>query len=188
MSDLYHPCQVLADVLTLKERFGDLAGLKLAFCGDGNNVAHSLMLTCARLGIDFAIATPRGYEPNPEIVAQADGLAAVSGSRLQLTGDPAEAVDGAHAVYTDVWTSMGQEKEAAKRRKAFAGYQVNDALFALARPGRRLHALPARAPRRGSHRFRHRAQPLGGFRSGRKPPARAEGAAAHDDGIIALYI
>jgi ornithine carbamoyltransferase len=144
LSDLYHPCQALADVLTLKERFGDFAGLKLAFCGDGNNVAHSLMLTCARLGIDFAIATPRGYEPNPEIVAQADGLAAVSGSKLQLTGDPAEAVDGAHAVYTDVWTSMGQEKEAAKRRKAFAAYQVDDVLFAQARPGAVfMHCLPA---------------------------------------------
>jgi ornithine carbamoyltransferase len=144
LSDLYHPCQALADVLTLKERFGDFAGLKLAFCGDGNNVAHSLMLTCARLGIDFAIATPRGYERNPEIVAQADGLAAVSGSKLQLTGDPAEAVDGAHAVYTDVWTSMGQEKEAAKRRKAFAAYQVDDVLFAQARPGAVfMHCLPA---------------------------------------------
>jgi ornithine carbamoyltransferase len=128
LSDLYHPCQVLADVLTLKERFGDFAGLKLAFSGDGNNVAHSLMLTCARLGIDFAIATPHGYEPNPEIVAQADGLAA----------------DGAHAVYTDVWTSMGQEKESARRRKAFAGYQVNDELFALARPDAVfMHCLPA---------------------------------------------
>jgi len=144
LSDLYHPCQALADVLTLKERFGDFAGLKLAFSGDGNNVAHSLMLSAARLGIDFAIATPHGYEPNPEIVAQADGLAAVSGSKLQLTDDPAEAVDGAHAVYTDVWASMGQEKEAAKRRKAFADYQVNDALFALARPDAVfMHCLPA---------------------------------------------
>ncbi|MGO4881043.1 MAG: ornithine carbamoyltransferase [Bryobacteraceae bacterium] len=144
LSDLYHPCQVLADVLTLKERFGDFAGLKLAFCGDGNNVAHSLMLTCARLGVDFSIATPHGYEPNAEIVAPADGLAAVSGSSLQLTDDPAEAVDGAHAVYTDVWTSMGQEKESAKRRKAFADYQVNGELFALARPDAVfMHCLPA---------------------------------------------
>jgi len=102
------------------------------------------MLTCARLGMDFALAAPHGYEPNPEIVAQADGLAAVSGSRLQLTDDPAEAVNGAHAVYTDVWASMGQEKEAAKRRKAFAGYQVNDALFAQARPDAIfMHCLPA---------------------------------------------
>jgi ornithine carbamoyltransferase len=144
LSDLYHPCQVLADVLTLKERFGSFAGLKLAFCGDGNNVAHSLMLTCARLGIDFAIATPHGFEPDPEIVAQADGLAAVSGSTLLLTDDPAEAVQGAHAVYTDVWISMGQEKDALKRRKAFQQYQVNDALFAQARPEAVfMHCLPA---------------------------------------------
>jgi len=144
LSDLYHPCQALADVLTLKEHFGSFGGLKLAFCGDGNNVAHSLMLTSARLGIDFAIATPQGYAPNPDIVAQADGLAAVSGSTVQLTGDPAEAVDGAYAVYTDAWTSMGQEKESAKRRKAFADYQVNDELFALARPDAVfMHCLPA---------------------------------------------
>ena len=144
LSDLYHPCQVLADVLTLKERFGDFAGLKLAFCGDGNNVAHSLMLTCARLGVDFAIATPRGYEPNPEIVAQAVGLAAVSGSKLQLTGDPAEAVDGAHAVYTDVWASMGQEEETEKRAAIFAPYQVNETLMAEAAPDTVfMHCLPA---------------------------------------------
>ncbi len=144
LSDLYHPCQALADIVTLKEHFGEFSGLKLAFCGDGNNVAHSLMLSAARLGIDFALATPHGYEPNPEIVAQADGLAAVSGSTLQLTHDPAEAVDGAHAVYTDVWASMGQEKEAAKRRKAFAAYQVNEELFSLARPDAVfMHCLPA---------------------------------------------
>ncbi len=102
------------------------------------------MLTCARLGIDFAIACPEGYEPNPEIVSQADGLAAVSGATLLLTSDPAEAVDGAHAVYADVWTSMGQEKEAATRRQAFAGYQVNDELFSLARPDAVfMHCLPA---------------------------------------------
>jgi len=144
LSDLYHPCQALADVLTLRERFGNLAGLKLAFCGDGNNVAHSLMLTATRLGMDFAIAAPHGYEPNPEIVAQADGLAAVNGATLRITDDPAEAVEGAHVVYTDVWASMGQEKEAAKRRKAFQPYQVNDGLFALARPDAVfMHCLPA---------------------------------------------
>jgi len=144
LSDLYHPCQALADMLTLKEHFGSFAGLKLAFCGDGNNVAHSLMLSAARLGVDFAIATPHGYEPNAEIVAQADGLAAVSGATLQLTDDPAEAVAGAHAVYTDVWTSMGQEKETAKRRKAFAPYQVDESLFAQARPDAVfMHCLPA---------------------------------------------
>jgi len=144
LSDMYHPCQVLADMLTLKEQFGEFSGLKLAFCGDGNNVAHSLMLNAARLGIDFAIATPPGYEPNSEIVAQAGGLAAISGSSLLVTGDPAAAVEGAHAVYTDVWASMGQEKEAARRRKAFHSYQVNSDLFELARPEAVfMHCLPA---------------------------------------------
>jgi ornithine carbamoyltransferase len=144
LSDMYHPCQALADFVTLKERYGNFSGLKLAFCGDGNNVAHSLMLTAARLGVDFAIATPHDYAPNREIVSQADGLAAITGSALLVTDDPAEAVDGAHAVYTDVWTSMGQEKEALKRRKAFAPYQVNDDLFALARPDAVfMHCLPA---------------------------------------------
>ena len=144
LSDVFHPCQALADMLTLKEHFGDCAGLKLAFIGDGNNVAHSLMLNAARLGMDFAIGTPHGYEPDPDIVAQADGLAAVSGASLLLTDDPAEAVAGAHAVYTDVWASMGQEKEAARRRKAFQHYQVNTALFAQARADAVfMHCLPA---------------------------------------------
>ncbi len=188
LSDLYHPCQALADVLTLKERFGELSGLKVAFCGDGNNVAHSLMLTCARLGIDFALAPPHGYEPNPEIVAQADGLAAVSGATLLLTDDPAAAVAGAHAVYTDVWTSMGQEKESAKRRKAFAAYQVNDALFALARPDAVfMHCLPAHREEEVTDSVIEHSRSCG-FRSGRKPPPCPEGAVAHDDGIIAVYL
>src|SRR6266851_10222037 len=145
LSDLYHPCQALADVLTLREQFGELRGLKLAFTGDGNNVAHSLMLTAVRLGIDFAMATPQGYAPNADIVSQAEGLAAISGTRLQITHDPAEAVVGAHAVYTDVWTSMGQEKEAARRRKDFAGHQVNDSLMSKARPDAVfMHCLPAK--------------------------------------------
>jgi ornithine carbamoyltransferase len=145
LSDLYHPCQALADVFTLRERFGELRGLKLAFVGDGNNVAHSLMLSAVRLGVDFAISTPEGYAPNAEIVAQAEGLAAVSGARLQVTNDPAKAVAGASAVYTDVWTSMGKEKESVKRRKQFAGHQVNASLMALARHDAVfMHCLPAK--------------------------------------------
>ncbi len=145
LSDIYHPCQALADVFTLRERFGELRGLKLAFVGDGNNVAHSLMLTALRLGVDFAISTPEGYAPNTEIVAQAEGLAAVSGARLQVTHDPAQAVAGASAVYTDVWTSMGKEKESAKRRKQFASHQVNGGLMALARHDAVfMHCLPAK--------------------------------------------
>jgi len=145
LTDLYHPCQALADVFTLQERFGELRGLKLAFVGDGNNVAHSLMLTAVRLGMDFTIATPAGYAPNAEIVSQAEGLAAISGARLKVTNDPAEAAENAHAVYTDVWTSMGQEKESAKRRKQFAGHQLNQDLMGLARPDAVfMHCLPAK--------------------------------------------
>ena len=145
LSDLYHPCQALADVFTLRERFGELRGLKLAFVGDGNNVAHSLMLSAVRLGVDFAISTPQGYAPNADIVAQAEGLAAVSGARLQVTNDPAKAVAGASAVYTDVWTSMGKEKESVKRRKQFAGHQVNGDLMSLARHDAVfMHCLPAK--------------------------------------------
>ena len=145
LSDLYHPCQALADVFTLQERFGELRGLKLAFVGDGNNVAHSLMLSAVRLGVDFAISTPEGYAPNADIVAQAEGLAEVSGARLEVTNAAAVAVSGANAVYTDVWTSMGHEKESAKRRKHFAGHQVNEALMAQARPDAVfMHCLPAK--------------------------------------------
>jgi ornithine carbamoyltransferase len=145
LSDLFHPCQALADMQTIRERFGGLSGLKLAFVGDGNNVAHSLMLCAPRLGMDFALACPPGYLPNPDIVAQAQGLAAVAGVALQITHSTPEALSGAHAVYTDVWASMGQEQEGAIRRKAFRDYQVNDALFALARPDAIfMHCLPAK--------------------------------------------
>jgi ornithine carbamoyltransferase len=145
LSDLFHPCQALADMQTIRERFGGLAGLKLAFVGDGNNVAHSLMLCAPRLGMDFALACPPGYLPNPDIVAQAQGLAAVAGVALQITHSAEEALAGAHTVYTDVWASMGQEQEGAIRRRAFRDYQVNDALFALARPDAIfMHCLPAK--------------------------------------------
>ena len=145
LSDLFHPCQALADMQTIQERFGDVQGLKLTFVGDGNNVAHSLMLTSLRLGMNFALACPRGYVPNPDIVAQAEGLAAVSGARLLISHDPAEALAGAHAVYTDVWASMGQEQEASTRRRDFREYQVNDDLFALAHPDAVfMHCLPAK--------------------------------------------
>ena len=145
LSDLYHPCQALADVQTIQQRFGNLKGLKLAFLGDGNNVAQSLMITSVRLGMDFALGCPQGYLPNPETLAQAEGLAAVSGASLAITHDVAEALAGAHAVYTDVWTSMGQEREALKRKKAFRPYQVTEELLAQARPEAIfMHCLPAR--------------------------------------------
>jgi ornithine carbamoyltransferase len=145
LSDLYHPCQALADLQTVREHFGDVRGRKVAFVGDGNNVAHSLMLTSVRLGMHFALGCPEGYAPDPEIVAQAEGLAAVEGGTVLITQDPAAALRDAHAVYTDVWTSMGQEQEAVERRKAFHPYQVNDTLFAEARPDAVfMHCLPAK--------------------------------------------
>ena len=147
LSDLYHPCQALADMQTIRERFGApvLQGMKLAFVGDGNNVAQSLMLTSLRLAMDFALACPEGYLPDPDIVTQAEGLAAVTGASLLVTHDTAAAVSGAHTVYTDVWTSMGQEQEMVKRKRAFHDYQVNDALFAQARPDAIfMHCLPAK--------------------------------------------
>jgi len=144
LSDLYHPCQALADFQTLEERFGPVGGLKLAFIGDGNNVAHSLMLDAGRLGVHFSIATPRGYEPNAMIVSKAVKFAAESGSDITITNDPAEAVAGAHAVYTDVWASMGQEDEADERRRIFQPYQINETLFARARHDAVfMHCLPA---------------------------------------------
>ncbi|MGH9776927.1 MAG: ornithine carbamoyltransferase [Candidatus Acidiferrales bacterium] len=144
LSEREHPCQALADYFTLQERLGDLKPLKLAFVGDGNNVAHSLLLTAARLGSRIAVATPPGYEPDAEIVQEASTLAAQTGGKVELTYDAEEAVAGADAVYTDVWASMGQEGEAGERRGIFAPYQVNEELMARAAPHAVfLHCLPA---------------------------------------------
>jgi ornithine carbamoyltransferase len=144
LSDRYHPCQILADFQTLEERFGNLRGFKLAFVGDGNNVCHSLLLAGARLGVNLKIATPPNYRPDPAIVAEARQAARETRGRIELLTDPAEAVAGAQAVYTDVWASMGQEQEAAEREKVFAPYQVNDALMAHALPDALfMHCLPA---------------------------------------------
>ncbi|MGA7412168.1 MAG: ornithine carbamoyltransferase [Bryobacteraceae bacterium] len=145
LSDMYHPCQALADMFTLKEQFGRLKGLKLAYVGDGNNVAHSLLLNTVRLGINCSIATPRGFGPNAEIVLQAAQLADDHGAEIEITNDPVQAVAAAHAVYTDVWASMGQEFEADQRKQIFAPYQVNDALMAEARQDAVfMHCLPAK--------------------------------------------
>jgi ornithine carbamoyltransferase len=145
LSDLYHPCQALADVLTVKEKFGKWRGLKLAFVGDGNNVAHSLMLTCTRLGMDFSLACPPGYEPDADIVAKSRELAAQFGTTITVTQSAQEGVAGAHAVYTDVWASMGQESEAIERRARFQPYQVNEQLMAQAdEEAIFMHCLPAK--------------------------------------------
>ena len=141
----FHPCQVLADLLTIYEKKGTLKGLKLAFVGDGNNMAHSLMLGCSKLGIDVAIASPDGYKPNPVYTAWAVANAEAQGSKVTVCTDPLEACKDADVLYTDVWASMGQEGEAEKRREAFAGvYQINAQTLAVAKPDAIfLHCLPA---------------------------------------------
>ena len=139
-----HPCQALADVFTLRERFGRLDGLVLAFVGDGNNVYHSLALLGASLGLEVRIAHPPGYAPNARIVERARALAGASGGKLVFAGDPRDVVRGAAVVYTDAWTSMGQEAEAEERRDAFRGYQVDAALLDAAGPDAlAMHCLPA---------------------------------------------
>lgn len=144
LSDLEHPCQALADFQTLVEHKGDLNGKKLAFVGDGNNVAHSLMLLAAKFGMNFALACPPGYEPDSDILARAQAEAIANAALVAVTSNPQAAVDGADAVYTDVWTSMGQEDEHAHRAQVFAPYQVNSALMACAKPDAIvLHCLPA---------------------------------------------
>lgn len=143
LSDHEHPCQILADLYTIRQIKGKFAGLKLAWIGDGNNVLHSLMLGCALVGIDLVAACPIGYLPDPEVVAQAKKLAN-GASKVEVNQDPNGSVQGADIVYTDTWTSMGQEAESAIRLKAFEGYQVNDALLDLAKPDVVfMHCLPA---------------------------------------------
>jgi ornithine carbamoyltransferase len=140
LSDFEHPCQALGDFMTLHEHRQKLAGLTLAWVGDGNNVAHSLIHGAARLGVRMRVATPPGYEPDPAVVAAARH----DGGSIELTHDPDEAVAGADAVYTDVWTSMGQEAEAETRQKAFRAYQVNARLMKRAGPKALfMHCLPA---------------------------------------------
>jgi ornithine carbamoyltransferase len=140
LSDMEHPCQALADLMTIHEKKGKLAGLTIAYVGDGNNVANSLMLACAITGIEFRIASPKGYTPSDEMLAAARKLK----GRVTVTEDVVQAVTAADVIYTDVWTSMGQEKEAARRRKAFARFQVSEQTLSLARTHALfMHPLPA---------------------------------------------
>ena len=144
LSDLEHPCQALADYFTLLERFGDLKKVALAYVGDGNNVAHSLMLTCACLGSSIRVATPEGYAPNAQIVADAGEIAKLTGAQIEFLTEPHAAVAGVDAVYTDAWASMGQEHQAGERARIFQPYQVNRALMANAAPHAVfMHCLPA---------------------------------------------
>jgi ornithine carbamoyltransferase len=144
LSDQEHPCQALADLLSLEEHLGPLSNLRIAYVGDGNNVAHSLLLAAAHVGMDIAIATPAGYEPNADVVARAREIAAETGSDIILTKDAIAAVSGADAVYTDVWTSMGHEDEAEHRAKVFAPFQVSSELMVHAADHAVfMHCLPA---------------------------------------------
>ena len=144
LSDGEHPCQALADIMTILEEKGKLEGLNLAYVGDGNNVASSLFLACTLVGVNFTIASPKGYELPDKIVRLGRLSSQKSGAKIALLKQPEEAVKGADVVYTDVWTSMGQEAEAAKRRKAFAGYQISKKLLELAKKDAIfMHPLPA---------------------------------------------
>lgn len=144
LTDLHHPTQAVADMLTIKEHKGRLAGLKLGFVGDGNNVLHSLIEAGARLGLSVTAACPAGYDPCPEIVSQAAAIAANTGAEIRVVRDPREAAADADVLYTDVWASMGQEAEQKQREKAFAGFQINRELLKLAKPDAIvMHCLPA---------------------------------------------
>jgi ornithine carbamoyltransferase len=144
LSDLSHPCQILADMLTVQEEFGRFKGLRLAYIGDGNNICNSLLIACSRLGVDIAVATPAGYEPSPAYVAAARAAARESGAQVFLTTSAQEAASGAHVLYTDTWVSMGQEEETARRLKDFDGFQIDERLAAKADAKHIfLHCLPA---------------------------------------------
>ena len=144
LSDFEHPCQALADILTIREKFGELKGAKIAYVGDGNNVAHSLVLVAAAVGAKISVGTPKGFEPNSGIISSAKKLAVKTGAKIQVTNDPVAAVHGADVVYTDVWASMGKESEAAERKKTFAAFQVTDELMSHASEHALfMHCLPA---------------------------------------------
>ena len=144
LSDKFHPCQALADLFTLEERFGNLRGFKLAYVGDGNNVCHSLMYLAARLGVHLRVATPPNYAPDPEVLSDSKRVARETKAKIELMNDPREAVTEAMAVYTDAWTSMGFEAEEEVRTKVFQPYQVNSELMSLASPDAVfMHCLPA---------------------------------------------
>jgi ornithine carbamoyltransferase len=144
LSDIEHPTQALSDLAAIEDAKGSLEGLKLAWVGDGNNVCHSLMLACATVGVNMSIATPPNYQPSAEIAQKANELAKKSGSKIWFTDDPTEAVEGADVLYTDVWVSMGQDKEQAQRLMDFEGFQVNEELLSKAKPDAVvMHCLPA---------------------------------------------
>ena len=144
LTDEFHPCQAIADVMTIRERLGSLEGVRVVYVGDGNNVCHSLMVACAKLGMHFVAATPEGYEPNAEVVGWAREAAGRSGGSVELSRDPHAAARGSDVVYTDVWTSMGQDEERERRLGDLSGYAVDEGLVSLmSERGIVLHCLPA---------------------------------------------
>jgi ornithine carbamoyltransferase len=144
LTDEFHPCQALADVMTIRERLGGFDGVRVAYLGDGNNVCHSLMVACGKLGMSFVAATPEGYDPSPEVVGWARDAAETSGGSIELVRDPRAAAQGADVLYTDVWTSMGQEEEHGRRLQDLEAYRIDDTLVSLASERAVvLHCLPA---------------------------------------------
>jgi ornithine carbamoyltransferase len=144
LTDEFHPCQALADVMTIRERLGGFEGVRVAYLGDGNNVCHSLMVACAKLGLDFVAATPEGYAPSEEVVGWARTAAEASDSSVEVTHDARTAAEGADVLYTDVWTSMGQDEERERRLSDLAGYGIDEGMVALASERAVvLHCLPA---------------------------------------------
>jgi ornithine carbamoyltransferase len=144
LSDFVHPCQALSDFFTLTETWGDLRGRTVTYVGDGNNTCHALIHTAVKLGVNIRVCSPEGYEPNSRVVNEAMRVALESGSEVTILNDPDAAADGADAIYTDVWASMGQEDEIEERNGIFAAYQVDEEMMARARPGALfMHCLPA---------------------------------------------
>jgi ornithine carbamoyltransferase len=156
LTDKEHPCQILADWMTLLEHFGDLRGKTFCYVGDGNNMCHSYMLGAPLVGMDCRIATPKGYAPDPSVTARAKALCEQYGTKLFLTTDPKEAVRSAHAVATDTWVSMGDEAEEAQRLKAFKGYTLDESMMALAEPGAVfIHCLPGHWGHEATYELAH---------------------------------
>lgn len=144
LSDYAHPCQALSDIFTIKEKFGTFKGITLSYIGDANNVLNSLMCACAKVGLNLKVATPKGYEPDKKAADAAKKYAAVSGAGMEFSHDPNQCAKGADVIYTDVWVSMGQEKESAKRLNDFKGFQINDDIMKLANKNCLImHCLPA---------------------------------------------
>ncbi|MFA5155958.1 MAG: ornithine carbamoyltransferase [Candidatus Omnitrophota bacterium] len=144
LSDFSHPCQALADIYTIKEKLKNMRGATLAYVGDGNNVCNSLLFACAKVGMNIKVASPKGFEPDPAVLKEALVIAGPSGCKIKVSDSPEEAAQAADVIYTDVWTSMGQEKEAKERREIFQAFQVNKKLVSLAKKNVLImHCLPA---------------------------------------------